>query len=606
MRSQSLEAPTLEDHIRVRDRYARISWEIWASQQRVDFYIWDPRPEVHLATEVKLFWRGEIDHIHGWSDIVGQIVQPIKDAFNAILSWFWKNVIKPGIEIITGALEWVLKAAIGVVEGIVNSISSAVGSVWNWLKSVGAAISTVVQGIASALAAGIAGLSNAISGAISTIISNISSVVGLVSAAIQAGLSWVGEQLTEATSWIWDQLSGLFSALGDVLKQIGQWIVNGIKTYVVDPILGFLKPVFEGLQSLIMALFDFMTGGAVTGSPIEWRGSFIRWLGILSGVGIMAVGSLIGAELINLIHPFKDTKAGEIAKFAMQFSGVAFLQAAFFTTYFDIACAKPVRQELNAIFTPEIPGSGDLILFVVREVIDVDVFYEALGLQGFSKFWSEAYWEAHWLLPPPERTRTAFLRKQIDEGEYKKFLVWYDFKPEPRPGISKSDVDIMLNTQYELPGRIDTRWLLEWGSITPEDGLGLIKAGGAAPEWAPKLLEVYLLNQVREELGKVRAVYERRLKSGFMNKTDFAMALHSIHYAAHVINALTTWADEALDLEEKEEIAAEYEKLALEGVDSVEIYGNNLRSLGMVEEMITRRMKHVKVLLAIKAHKAAK
>lgn len=530
-----------------------------------------------------MFWRGEIAHVHGWTDIVGQITKPVTDAFNAILSWFWENVIRPGIEAITGALRAALEFVINGVRWVVNGISSAVAGISSWLESVGNSIMVVVNSILSQLAQGIAGLGSAIS----------------------SGLGWLAGELTKATSWIWDQLQGFFSALGEVLKQIATWIVTGIKTHVIDPLIGMLQPVFDTLKGLIMGIFDFITQGAVAGSPIEWRGSYTRWLGIISGVSLMAVSGLIGAKLIDIIHPFKDTNISDLAKFAMQFSGVAFLQAAFFTTYFDIACSKPVRQELNAIFTPEIPGSGDLIRFMVREVIVPDEFYAAMALQGFSDYWSKAYFEAHWILPPTGRTRTAFLRKQIPEEEYRKFLIWYDFKPDPRPGISLSDVDLMLKTQYDWPGKIDIRWLIEWGIITPEQGGDLLKATGLDPAWSPRVLEAYLLNQLREELGKVRRVYERRLREGFMDKPGFATALSGIHYATHVINALLKWADEELDLDEKLELAKEYEKLAKEKVWTVDKMADELRKIGMVEARITRKQDHVRRLLEIKAAKEA-
>jgi len=583
VKSASPSQATIQEHQETRRKYVQLAWELWASQQRQGFFVWHPIPEEHLRIEVTLFWQGQISHLAGWNDIVGQLVNAVVSPIKGAIEWFWENVIRPGIEFIISGVKWVVDGILAVV----NTIGSAV-----------AALPEIFKG---------------------------------------------------ALGWLWEQFQGFFSAIGEVLKQIGTWVLNAIKTYVVDPILGLLQPIFEGLKAIIMALWNFMTGGAITGSPIEWRGSLVRWLGILSGVSVMAVSGLIGAELINLVHPFKDTKAGEIAKFAMQFSGIAFLQAAFFTTYFDIACAKPIRHELNAIFAPEIPsigeaqrmlwrgqispgdfddvvklsgygepwiggyraltenvpGSGDLILFLVREVLTPDEFYVAMGYQGFSNYWSRAYWEAHWVLPPPERTRTAFLRKQIPEAEYRKFLIWYDFKPDPRPGISLSDVDIMLSSQYEWPGRIDTRWLIEWGIITPEEGVELIKAGGMDPAWAPRVAEAYLLNQVREELGKVRAVYERRLREGFMSKADFAKALYSLHFATHVVNALERWADEELDLEERLDEVKEFEALAKDEVINVTEYGAALRELGMTEDRITRAQKHIERLLAIKAAKAA-
>ena len=627
MRSQSAEAPTLAEHQETRRRYVALSWQLYVEQRRVNFIVQHPIPEERLRIEVRAFWRGQLRQLTGWTDPLGQVKDWIVDRIKELLSWLWKNLIRPGVELLLAGVKWVLDG----VKGVVDTVAKGVGAL--------------------------------------------------------AG------ELTKAVGWVWDQMSGLFSALGEVLKKIGLWIINAIKTYVIDPLTALLTPVFEGARLLVQAIFTFLTGGAMAASPIEWRGSTIRWLGIITGAASLVLIPLIGAKLLDLIHPLKDPKTGEIIETAIKFSGVAFLQAAFFTTYFDIACSKPVRQELNALFTPEIPGAGDLITFVVREVLTPEEFADVMKLHGFSKAWSDAYWashwvlpdldkcmdmvnralipeeeykqllvlhdimpeyvdqvaqlrfvippvtdlirfvvrevivyaefekyalmhalsaefskmywDAHWMLPPTERTRTAFLRKQIPEEEYRKFLVWYDFKPDPRPGISLSDVDLMLKTQYSWPGRIDTRWLIEWGIIDEAAGLELIKAGGMDPTWAPKVLEAYMLNQLREELGKVRTVYERRLREGFMSKEAFAKALHGIHYAVHVINALVRWADEELDLAEKIELAKEYETLAKEQIWTPTEYGAALRKIGMTEERITRKQRHIKTLLAIKAAKEA-
>ena len=583
MRSQSAEAPTLEEHQEVRRKHVSLAWQLFYEQQKVNFVVQHPIPEERLRIEVRAFWRGQLEILTGWADPLGQVKDWIVDRVKDLLEWLWNHLIRPGVELIIGILRTGLEWLINGVRWIVDAISSVVGSVWDWLRSVGQAIYNVVI----------------------SIVQQIWQHLQNLWSSIQSGLNWLAGELTKATAWIWESLQGLFSALGEVLKKIGLWIINAIKTYVIDPLAALLTPVFEGAKLLVQSIFTFLTGGAMAGSPIEWRGSTIRWLGIITGAASLVLIPLIGAKLLDLLHPLKDPKTGEILEHAIKFSGVAFLQAAFFTTYFDIACSKPVRQELNALFTPEIPGSGDLIRFMVREVITPEEFPLAMSLQGFSKYWSDAYWEAHWMLPPTERTRTAFLRKQIPEAEYRKFLVWYDFKPDPRPGISLSDVDLMLKTQYSWPGRIDTRWLIEWGIIDEAAGLELIKAGGMDPTWAPKVLEAYMLNQLREELGKVRTVYERRLREGFMSKEAFAKALHGIHYAVHVINALVRWADEELDLAEKIELAKEYETLAKEEIWTTTEYGEALRKLGMTEKRITRKQRHVATLLAIKAAKAA-
>jgi len=557
----SPEATTIQEHEQVRRKYTSLAWQLWQQQYEAKFFVWHPLPEEHLRIEVVMFWQGQISQVHGWTDILGQILKPIRDAVNSIFSWFWTYVIRPGVE----ALLYVVNLIVNGIKGVVDSIAQTLSSVWK-----------------------------AVSSGVSSILSGVGSVLGYI---------WV--QLQSATRWIWQQLEGFFSALGEVLKQIGVWIINAIKTYVVDPILGFLKAAFDVLKQIIEGIWNFITGGGLHHSPQEWRGSTMRWLGIMSGVAAMTIAGVVGLTLIDAIHPFKDTKAADVLKFVIGFSGMAFLQAAFFTTYFDIACSKPVRQELNALFTPEIPGSGDLIRFVVREVLPPSEFHVAMGLQGFSRYWSDAYWEAHWLLPPTERTRTAFLRKQISVEEYRKFLIWYDFKPEPRPGIAKSDVDIMLETQYDWPGRIDARWMLEWGQITEAEAKDLFEAEGLDPDWSTRVVKAHLLNQLRDEYNRVRTSLMTRFKEGFLKTENFKTALKDLNFAEHTIEASLKWANEVAAWDDLWEQAQEWWRLAKARKITPEAYAEAVRALGMVENRITSKQDLLRKLAEIAEAEAA-
>ena len=573
----SPETATLEEHKQIHSKYVSLTWQLWREQYKVQFFVWHPIPEEHLRIEVVKFWRGETSQVSGWTDILGQILSPIKDAISSGVHWIWDHIIYPVISTLVAGLDWLIR---GVMDAqawtfnVLNSIASLISNNTNWI------INQVTSGVY-------------------WIVELVSSGFTWVTSQLSSGFTWVISHIQSGVGWIWNQMLGYFSTIADVLKQIGVWIINAIKTYVLDPLLAALTPIYEGLKALVVAIWNFITGGIMARSPQEWRGSYLRWLGIIAGVSVMAGSGFVAAAIFDMAHPFKDTRAKEIAEFALRFSGVAWLQAAFFTTFFDIACAKPVRQELNNIFTPEIPGSGDLIRFVVREVIVPDEFHMAMSLQGFSRYWSEAYWEAHWILPPPDRTRTLFLRKKIPEAEYRKFLIWYDFKPDPRPGISLSDVDIMLESQYDWPGRIETRWMLEWGEISAAEAEDLLKAEGLDPAWSPRVARAYLLNQLRDEYNRVRMVLMTRRREGFLKTEAFREALKALNFAAHTIEASIKWADEAAKWDEIWEQVQEWWRLAKARRITPEKYAEEMRSLGMVEEKITSKMSLLRKLAEI-------
>lgn len=189
---------------------------------------------------------------------------------------------------------------------------------------------------------------------------------------------------------------------------------------------------------------------------------------------------------------------------------------------------EPTYLDAYVGLIENIPSPSDLIRFVVREVITPEEFYEWMKKQGYKEWAYNAYWEAHWVLPPPERLFAAYLRGIISYDEYKKYIVWHDYKPEPRPGISKSDMDIMYGTQFELPGRIDSRWMYEWGVITREEFRELQRQRGIDPKWLDKLVAGIERNLMREEIGGLitEAITDRA--SGWIDDSTFRRRLEAL------------------------------------------------------------------------------
>jgi len=176
----------------------------------------------------------------------------------------------------------------------------------------------------------------------------------------------------------------------------------------------------------------------------------------------------------------------------------------------------------------KIPSISDLITFVVREVITPEEFYMWARKQGLEEAWARRYWEAHWRLPAFGQLREAYWRGIITPEEFRKFIVWHDYKPEPRPGISKSDLDIMFELQYELPGRIDARWMYEQGVINDEELRKLYKWTGLHPQWLDKTVEATANQVLRAEKESVlrEAMYDYR--DGWLTEDEFKTVMEQL------------------------------------------------------------------------------
>ena len=229
----------------------------------------------------------------------------------------------------------------------------------------------------------------------------------------------------------------------------------------------------------------------------------------------------------------------------------------------------------------KIPGASDLITFVVREVITPEDFTKYMKYQGFDEMWSKAYWEAHWKLPSFENIREAFWRGIVTEEEFKKYIVWHDYKPEPRPGISKSDQEIMLELSYKLPGRIDARWMYEWNVISEEELRQLLKMDGLHPDWIDKVKDAYVKNIFRDELSRIRSAAERLFRDGYISERELREILTKLGYRNEIIEYTVWWAKLERDRETKELLEKIYLEAFEKGKISREELIRYLMDLGM-------------------------
>ena len=220
----------------------------------------------------------------------------------------------------------------------------------------------------------------------------------------------------------------------------------------INPLIDqMLKPYLEGTKghSPILPEEAVKIATALTGTI---AGGVLLW----EAATVAAEAASLG-QIETQQHMIKDV---------LTVTGLFALGATLLRIPLDQAVLIPTRQFYASVFTPEIPGSGDLVRFLVREVITTDVFQKMMKYQGFSAEKAGWYWDAHWVLPARGELVDALHRGVISQAEYNKFIVWHDYSPTARPGIAKSDLEILSGIRKRLIPRVDLRRGWDLGEIT--------------------------------------------------------------------------------------------------------------------------------------------
>jgi len=181
-----------------------------------------------------------------------------------------------------------------------------------------------------------------------------------------------------------------------------------------------------------------------------------------------------------------------------------------------------------------IPSISDLITFSVKEV------YEFLRLQydlikrsappeylkiawtkGMSEYWALAYWEAHWRLVSLEHLADLYFRGELSTEEYKTYLRYWDFRPYPRPNFKLSDIEMARRALYEIPLRIDARWMARWGIAKVEDMARIVIMRRVHPEWRGKIISAEWVNNLLDERTRLLSSLLKNLEKGYIGTEEF-------------------------------------------------------------------------------------
>jgi len=495
------------------------------------------------------------------SDLAGSLSQGITGFF----SWIWDQLTKIG--------SWITSVIWGWVDGSLRWLTDT----FRWLQGV---ITSTGQWIIDSL-----------TGFLEDIPSYLSNIGEYVYGAVMDTGDWIVDQVgvafDGASIAIGETIKSLFSP---VLDPLGSFLRNfsGIATDF-DP----SKLVSEATFNLSQLMRVVSTAFQAKSPRTPEEAFRITWdtINETTTIFMAQATSLTIAEAVSL---------GQLDVSPQAFLHTPQLDAAYrlvaelYSTMAEASLVIPLKQYFMRAFTPMVPPADDLIRFVVREVVPPETFYEYMPLTGFSDKIAKWYWEAHWILPPLTILYDAYHRKVISRAELDKYIVLHDYKPEPRPGIAKSDQEIVRSVIKTLIPRVDLRYAWEMGMVSDE----------ALVDWYSKLgyeedselmAKIQMARALVEEIGKLRTEWIADFVEGFTDEATLRANLTAMGIIGTRQDYYVEYAVKKRDRDAKRDMLATYLEAYVKDLILDPDLEARVREILVEEDAITRFLERAYV-----------
>ena len=192
--------------------------------------------------------------------------------------------------------------------------------------------------------------------------------------------------------------------------------------------------------------------------------------------------------------------------------------------------------------TESLPSYMDMIRIYVREGYLEEYQREIPGGMvadfaklGYSEAVTRQLWGAHWVLPSVGQVFEMLHRDVVDEATTSTYLKTADILSVWR--------DRLIAISWDLPGRIDARWMASWGLIDVEDYGDILVKRGLDPEWRDRVAEATIKQQMEPEINRLRDNAKRDLVDGLILEATLRADLEELGFPPdyveyHVADAL--------------------------------------------------------------------
>lgn len=513
---------------------------------------------------------------------VANIINPLRDFITQQFMAFRSALF--------GQLQFLKDELLGILSGVPGAVAGVLGGIQNAVAPIIATLNATVQGVFTDLQVFITGtmfpflqnLGRNITNGLAAVQGTISAAITPLISQIQQATSQIFQQVNTLPVTVWNQLTEWGTALQQQLAGVGQALGqqgsntfgavtalftpiedlrNDFNNLVRDTTAGFamfaqeLGDVFSPLFTLFNnAVGSFKTEfidpflESMTSLPgqiqqiIQPTGSItpedaraeITQAGSIVLASYAAVNSLAAIGEFVSLGQYDEVFRGAID--TMDDIGLDVYATDLITFDYETGVKPALAREVLRRYQPNIPGPGDLVNMLVKEAFVEELrtpapeqFITFMAEQGFSRFWSDTFWTAHWKPIDLQVITEMFHRGIIPEEDFIRRLILLDFRPD--------DTELIKQVLFNLPNRIEARLMARFGLLSDEQLDEIIKASGVREDFVEPLrvmMQDFNLTNIftRQESATVSA-YEK----GLINEEQARQLLQQVKRPPNVIDA---------------------------------------------------------------------
>ena len=547
-------------------------------------------------------WTGVEDLVAGIGEGLDEIISSIGDTVKSGLEGFTDTLANTAAWIdreigtrigeLTGTVTgFVADALQGGMDWVSSAMAGVAGAIGDGLKGLFSWIMESLQDLASGIAGALAG----VRGAVEPIFAGVAGgIMGALTAAVSPGSpdEEIDRSVKEFTDMYMARMlelstleGGSVPSMAELLPRAAGIIALNMGAAVAGEVAGAaldlahpMKEIgFRGIASdLIQSVQMPSMLGPLMAGPV-WPGIIVplryrfnemnptavpdsRWLPDAAARGVLGEDEYRQAMKFQALD---DSWASIMLASAYRTPGFPELQLMYWRGSIDVdqVSRALARQGLLPEFLPpyedileRIPGPGDLVRMAVREAFqprpgDDEIrptFIKYMGLQGYVEEAVYWFWRAHWVLPSVGQVFDMYHRGIQMPMSVTDYLKWADYAPEWRVPLEE--------LSWDLPGRIDARWMFRWGLITVDELQDLLVARGLDPRWAGRVAQATAKNQWLTEINRLRDNAKRRFVKGYDLEEHLRANLEGLGYPPDWVEFHVRDATEDAEMELKDDM----------------------------------------------------